>query len=203
MHCPHDLNHDGILEKRDLDLAVQHLCRRGRWGRNDPRTAKITKLMAGLWLSLLSHADKNADDKVTRREWLLLWEEVEQGRRKSTNQVLKETTHLNPRQSDTRRIPSWIKEYFHYKFMLLDVTGDGVIDEEEYVYTMGQYGASEKNAKNAWFLMARGYRVLSYKEFEKLCEDFFLSDDPNTPGNYLSARMYFAPGQQRDESPEP
>lgn len=53
---------------------------------------------------------------------LRLWDEVELGRKK-TSQVVHETSHLNPQQNGTRKIPPWIKEYFHYKFMLLDVTG--------------------------------------------------------------------------------
>ncbi|MPC89800.1 hypothetical protein E2C01_084760 [Portunus trituberculatus] len=33
--------------------------------------------------------------------------------------------------------------------------GDGVLDEEEFVYIMSQHGASETDAKNAWFLMCK------------------------------------------------
>ncbi|XP_050738256.1 sarcoplasmic calcium-binding proteins II, V, VI, and VII-like [Eriocheir sinensis] len=194
-----DVNHDGLLEKRDLEMAAHRLCKRGAWLPDDPRAARVNKLMTNLWLALRRHADRNHDEKVTRNEWVKLWEEVEY-----TWHAVgpAEDSHLTELQNGGgRRYPEWLREYFNYKFMLLDIAGDGVLDEEEFVYIMTQHGASDNDAKNAWFLMCKGRRVLEQAGFEELCEEFFLSDDPTSAGTYLGARLYFLPGEQRDASP--
>ncbi|XP_042228099.1 uncharacterized protein LOC121870368 [Homarus americanus] len=130
---------------------------------------------------------------------MMLWEEIE---KQSRNSPPEESTQLkvNP-EKIIRKPPEWMRDYFYYKFMMLDAAGDGVLDEDEFVYMMTQYGASEQDAKKSWFLMAKGRRVLTREVFEELCEQFFLSDDPNDPGTYLSARLYFIPGEQRDTAP--
>ncbi|XP_042892060.1 sarcoplasmic calcium-binding proteins II, V, VI, and VII-like [Penaeus japonicus] len=193
-----DENHDGVLEERDLNQAAERLCHRYRWPANDPRALRAKALMKDLWLSLRLHADEDQDDKVTRTEWLALWTGVEEKWQKRT---ASEKTHLvTP--GETPTIPSWIREYFHYKFLLFDVAGDGVLDEEEFVYVMTQYGAVEAVAKKAWFLMTQGRLLLRQDSFEQLCEEFFLSDQPTDPGTFLAARLYFLPGEQRDNEPQ-
>ncbi|XP_063861001.1 sarcoplasmic calcium-binding proteins II, V, VI, and VII-like isoform X1 [Scylla paramamosain] len=194
-----DVNRDGLLEKRDFETAGERLCKRGGWLPEDPRAVRVNQLMSNLWLALRKHADRNHDEKVTRLEWLKLWEEVDH----TWSAVGPgENTHLREVvEEEPKRSPEWLREYFNYKFMLLDVSGDGVLDEEEFVYIMSQHGASETDAKNAWFLMCKGRRVLDQAAFEQLCEEFFLSDDPTSAGTYLGARLYFLPGEQRDMVP--
>ncbi|XP_047472803.1 sarcoplasmic calcium-binding proteins II, V, VI, and VII-like [Penaeus chinensis] len=187
-----DENHDGVLEECDLKLAVERLCRRYSWAPDDPRAVRVKALMRDLWLSLRLHVDKDQDDKVTRMEWLSLWRGVQKNASEKTRLTYAE---------EKPAIPSWMKEYFHYKFLLLDVAGDGVLDEEEFVFVMTQYGAVEGVAKKSWFLMTQGRRILPQDSFYRLCEEFFLSDQPTDPGTFLAARLYFLPGEQRASEP--
>ncbi|XP_069978437.1 calexcitin-2-like [Penaeus vannamei] len=186
-----DENQDGVLEECDLKLAVERLCRRYSWAPDDPRALRAKALMRDLWLSLRLHVDEDQDEKVTRTEWLSLWADVQRA---------SERTRLT-HSKESPTIPSWMREYFHYKFLLFDVAGDGVLDEEEFVYVMAQHGAVEGVAKKSWFLMTQGRRLLRQDSFERLCEEFFLSDQPTDPGTFLAARLYFLPGEQRTGGP--
>ncbi|CAL4087989.1 unnamed protein product [Meganyctiphanes norvegica] len=198
-----DINGDGVIERCDLEDAAERLGHRHGWPDCDERLVQVQKSMRNLWVALQSHVDVDHNNKVTRNEWVSMWEEVE---RKSMRResVLTNAFLVPSSESHTGQFyPVWITEYFAYKYSLLDAAGDGTLDEEEYTYVMTQHGATEAQAKKAWVLFSQGQRSISPEQFNCLCEQFLLSDDPNDPGTYLAAKLYFLPGQEPDKDPQP
>ena len=50
-------------------------------------------------------------------------------------------------------LPNWLVRYLKHRFQMLDRSGDGVIDAEEYEYTMEHLGVSPSTARKAFKLI--------------------------------------------------
>jgi hypothetical protein len=57
---------------------------------------------------------------------------------------------------------SWVREYMHFWFDLMDTTGDGDIDEDEYVAVLGYYEINADEAKYCYRKIVADGRVVSW-----------------------------------------
>ena len=69
---------------------------------------------------------------------------------------------------------------------LWDRDGDGKLSADEYVKLEWCYGVTEEAAREAFRHLDRdGDGYLTLEEGMKAIEEFYLSDDPDAPGNWL------------------
>jgi len=90
-------------------------------------------------------------------------------------------------------LPLWFENYIEYKFSLLDRAGDGVLDEEEFEYTLSDsFNISPKECKPAFRMMTKNNEVtIDRKYFRTLALQFYLSNDPCDLGNFINGKLVY------------
>ncbi|XP_037088915.1 uncharacterized protein LOC119109408 [Pollicipes pollicipes] len=61
------------------------------------------------------------------------------------------------------------------------IPGDGVIDEEEFVYVLTDFGGSSE--------------TVTFEYFRQLAEEYYMSNDPAAVGNFLTGKLDFVSGE--------
>lgn len=69
-----DLNKDGVLSYQDFLWAKDKICYMSGWKIDSEKYKKAEKLFKNIWISLEEVADSNHDGKITKNEWLTMWE---------------------------------------------------------------------------------------------------------------------------------
>lgn len=160
----HDLDHDGALRRDDYVEYTRRLAaERGL----PPGSAKHDELLSkflGFWNALNQGADANGDNRVTLPEWLTFFDRMLTARNATV---------------DLRPIGDSV-------FGMLDKNGDGVITIEEYRWLFSSGGVSPALADDSFrrIDVDRDGRVTP-SELSSHLSEFFLSNDPAAPGNWL------------------
>ena len=83
-------------------------------------------------------------------------------------------------------LPTWLHDYLTYRFDLLDRTGDGEIDSEEFEYVLTEFGIRGKDSKQAFEIFSQhGAVKVDFVYFVRLFEEFGGRESP--PSSSLSA----------------
>lgn len=123
-----DCNHNGTIEKKDFDLALDRVGQLRKFPAGSPKLQEVQDNLGYVWEHLKKVADRDNDGTVSEQEWLKMWEEAV-----SANQD-----------------PAWVKRYQNFLFEVEDVSGDGKVDENEYVAAYKQYGIAADESKTAF-----------------------------------------------------
>ncbi|GBP51102.1 Calexcitin-2 [Eumeta japonica] len=104
---------------------------------------------------------------------------------------------------DYARDPSaalnWQQLYCRFMFQLEDASADGTIDCEEFTTVCSSYGihpdecklAFQNMAKNFSPFLEQGKSNVSWEEFQELWKEYFSTEDPSAPGNFIFGRTSF------------
>ena len=93
---------------------------------------------------------------------------------------------------DDTILPGWLHEYLTYRFDLLDRTGDGEIDMDEYQYVLSEFGIRERDTKQAFQIFSQhGTIRVDFTYFVRLFEEYYLSDNPADLGNFVNGKLEF------------
>ncbi|XP_038222673.1 calexcitin-2-like [Zerene cesonia] len=163
----YDADESGFVEKKDFEEGLNRLAKHQGWKDTDPIYAKVKEVAADIWEGLRKMSDVDNDGKVTLEEWMTMWD------------------------FQGTELPEWNKLYAKIIFQVQDATGDGVIDQDEYVQVHSAFGVPKDVAAESFKKLSQGKSTLNLQEFEKLFTEFFLSDDLNAPGNYIFASTKF------------
>jgi Ca2+-binding EF-hand superfamily protein len=165
MFAAFDADCDGYLREEDFRALV------ARWGRlpgAEPGTelrARIETLLMGWWAALLEAGDANGDGSVDMDELLSLVD----------------------------RLPAMIAEVTATAdtvFDAVDSNGDGRISPEEHRRLVETWNGQPVDMTGVFELLdLNGDGYLSREEFARLWRQFWISDDPVDPGNWLCGRI--------------
>lgn len=104
---------------------------------------------------------------------------------------------------ENTKLPKWLYKYLLFRFNLLDRTGDGIIDHEEFEYVLSEFGVSERVARQAFTIFTQNDTLeLDFDYFVQLFEEYYLSDDPSDLGNFINGKLEFGDLESSDEEPE-
>ncbi len=165
-----DIDQNGLIEYRDFQHVIEVLAEERGWTPQDPEFHRLMASNQGLWMAIQSFCDVNEDGSVTPDEWL---EYHAQALHRA-----KEFNHLIPGFETTLgAFTAFIRE-------LLDSDGDGLITQEDYL-TLGRAHNIEDEQSLATFQMIdqNGDGTLTLDEVATLVRQFYLSDNPEEPGN--------------------
>ncbi|XP_043190032.1 calexcitin-2-like isoform X2 [Amphibalanus amphitrite] len=219
-----DRDKNGRLTFSDFCLLRDHICQLSGWQPGSAKRRHAEDLFLHMWHDLQLQADVDHDDVITANEWLLMWENIYKGLRayfkrkkqhpallsaplksSSSNSSLTadpevaapaDSPEPDKEQTEKNPWPEWIHAYLQYRFNLYDRTGDGVIDEEEFVYVLTDFGVRERFSRQAWKMFTQGSgESLSFDFFCQLAEQYYLSNDPADAGNFLTGKLDFVAGE--------
>lgn len=165
-----DVDSNGVIEYQDFRMAMDTLVLEKKLDQMSPRYLDLVTANKSLWKMLVEPLDLNFDGEISQSEWLafhikaFLLEPSEGGLDPEFSLVMKATA----------------------KFFceLLDIDGDGVVTLENYVSFCGSYRVGENEAVIGFSMFDRDRnQQLSVEEVAQLVREFYLSPDPEAPGN--------------------
>ncbi len=161
----YDYNKDGFVERRDYEQAAQGIADHlGLPSGSEVREKHTVEFMAG-WEQIRQVADQDGDDRVTLDEFLTVNEFV-----------------LSHREIFERLILGTAENLMSWQ----DKDKDGRVSWDEFLGSVLVFGQTQAEAEEAFRHLDRdadGY--LDKEEWLRNTEEFFLSDDPDAPGNWL------------------
>ncbi|XP_041968169.1 calexcitin-2 [Aricia agestis] len=165
-----DVNQSGTIERKDFELAIEKICSLRGWKPGDPKHTETHEVMIKVWEGLRKRADSNKDGQVSVEEWVSMWNEYAQNPSAALN---------------------WQQQYCQFMFQLEDASADGAIDSDEFTTVCSSYGIDPQECKVAFAKMAKGKASVSWEEFQDLWKEYFSTEDPSAPGNFIFGRTSF------------
>jgi len=165
-----DVNQSGTIEKKDFELAIEKICSLRGWSQGNAKHTETYDTMIKIWDGLRQRADANKDGQVSVDEWCSMWNEYA----------------LSP-----DKALEWQQRYMNFMFDLEDASNDGSIDVDEFTTVCSCYGLQPGECKTAFSKMSKGKETVSREEFKELWKQFFSSEDPSTPGNFIFGKTNF------------
>ena len=159
-----DNDNSGFVDAADLDRVARNLA--GAIGAK-PGSRPYATLQArygGLW-RVVADADGNSDGRVTLREWL-----------KANDEML----------DSPARYDEVIGQLVDQVFDLLDADHDGSVTVGEYSSWLAASHVTADVAEEAFRMIdLNADGIISKDELTHIFLDFYYSDDPQAPGNWL------------------
>jgi Ca2+-binding EF-hand superfamily protein len=160
-----DYDGDGVISAADFDLAARNVCRAFDFPPESVEFERVQTTYNALWVAIHQKASRDADGRIGRAQFVT-----------SCAETIFETDGFAESEAKLAQV----------MFDLLDADGNGVVDVEECVTWFSAYGVSENDAIKAFQHIDRdGDGSLDRDEVLAAIEDFYLSDDPHAPGNWL------------------
>jgi steroid delta-isomerase-like uncharacterized protein len=157
-----DANHSGYLEYADFDALLTNLAQLSEMAAGSPEYEQLQSGFRTRWDHIRQFAETNRDEHVRLDEWLAYCSELVQSPDK-VEQEWVSTARLNAR--------------------LMDRDGDGLVSLEEFAAFRANLDTDNRAIFERFDLNGDGY--IPGDEFPELFRQFFLSDDPDAPGNWF------------------
>lgn len=167
-----DEDDNGFIEARDFELRADRMAKARNVTDEDER-AKLQDRVMTWWEHLCVIADFDDDDRVTREEWETYWESIEAG--------------VNQEGEGSERTLQSLVQAARGTFRAIN-TSDGPISEEEYADWLTAWGVEESGS--AFQRLDRNGRGnLTEEDVVEAVKEFYLSNDPEAPGNTLYGEL--------------
>lgn len=165
MFAAFDADGDGYLREEDFRSLVARWSLLPAVAPGTELRAKVESLLMGWWAALLEEGDINGDGAVDMGELLLLVD----------------------------KLPAMVGDVTataETVFDAVDANGDGVISPEEHRTLVETWNGQPVDMTGVFErLDLNGDGHLSRDEFALLWRQFWISDDPAAPGNWLCGRL--------------
>ncbi|XP_044761601.1 calexcitin-2 isoform X2 [Coccinella septempunctata] len=169
-HVFFDVNQSGTIDRKDFELAIEKVCSLRGWASGSEEYRRTFNSMIEIWEGLRQRADSNKDGQVSVEEWASMWDDYS----KRPENALE-----------------WQTQYMRFMFELEDASGDGSIDVDEFTSVCSCYGLEAGECREAFTKMSQGQKNVTYEQFEHLWKQFFMSENPQEPGNYIFGKTRF------------
>ena len=160
-----NFNKNGVLEKADYEHFAQNLSQAYAL---TPGTAVYATMHAetmALWDFIHNVADQDGDHRITLAEFIAAYSALT---------------------DNDETFQQLLMGYAEYVIRTGDQDGDGKLNENEYATILWCYGISDEDARTAFrHLVGDGSAYLTLAAMEKVFAEFFRSDDPAAPGNWM------------------
>jgi Ca2+-binding EF-hand superfamily protein len=160
----HDLDRDGALEKSDYVEYTRRLAGKRGIGPGSPKYDELLARFLSFWDMLRQTADRNQDERVTPREWFACFERLLESPASAQN----------------------MKPIGDAVFGMLDRNDDGVVTLEEYKWLYSSGGLDPNLAADSFKRLDTDHDgQITTAELSARLFEFFMSDDPASPGSWL------------------
>lgn len=160
-----DFDQNGVLEKSDYEHFARNLAEAYDLVPGTHQYASMHAETMALWDFIQNVADKNGDQQISPEEFIAAYTEMTDH---------DETFH------------QLLGGYASFVIRMGDRDGDGKLDEDEYATILWCYGIADDPARAAFRrLAASGSGLMTTAAMERVFAEFFRSDDPHAPGNWM------------------
>jgi len=167
-----DEDENGFIEANDFKLRAERLAE-SRGVTDEEIRSKMRDRVMTWWEHLCAIADFDDDDRVTREEWETYWESIDAG----ANQGGKES----------EKTIQTLEQAARGTFKAIN-TDSGPITEEEYADWLEAWGVEESTP--AFQRLDRDESgTLNEDNLIEAVKEFYLSNDPEAPGNSLYGEL--------------
>jgi len=161
-----DYDKSGALERKDYAAVGERMAAERGWAPGSPEYVYLNQKLMEDWEEAQRFADTNNDNKISLDEWLVFCDHF------INDEAMYQVTVTN--------IAGAIIE-------AVDGDGDGRIVPAEWATVFRVYGwQDETTALETFRLLDRdGDGLVTKEELLATLDDFFMSDDPNEPSNFM------------------
>ncbi|CAD5111506.1 DgyrCDS812 [Dimorphilus gyrociliatus] len=194
-HTFYDSNKNGCIEWKDFVLARENICKMNGWKLGSEKFMYVHQVFTKLWQELNECADENTDGKVSTDEWLSFWlkDYIELKERQNIEAKKQKKKPNEIHMNIYENVPVWLEDYIQYKFNLLNRTGDGIVDGDEFEYTLGLFDIPAKDCRTAFIMLTENNsKKINFPYFRKLALQYYRSDDETDVGNFINGRLTFS-----------
>jgi len=161
-----DFDRNGVIEKADFVAIAENLCI--LWGvkENDPKHDEIVRKFTEGWVAFDLFVNGEEKGKANWEHWIHFAEERIVG--------------------DESSFGLYVENYVGGLFDNFDADKDGYIDLDEYIDLFVAYRIEVRFAAKSFMKIDRNKDgLISRGELITAVKEFFRSDDPDAPGNWL------------------
>jgi hypothetical protein len=167
-----DEDDNGFVEARDFEMRAERLIE-ARNVTADAARERLNERVMDWWEHLCALADIDDDDRVTREEWQTYWESIQVGIDQGGDGANKTLQSLKRAARGTFRAIN---------------TGGGPITQDDYAEWLAAWGV-DRSAEAFDRLDRDDSGVLTEDNVIEAVKEFYLSNDPNAPGNALYGEL--------------
>jgi Ca2+-binding EF-hand superfamily protein len=160
-----DLDRNGVLERLDYEQFSRNLIDAFGLAVDPTKAASIRAQTMALWEFVRGLADSDGDGTVHLDEFLAGYGALT---------------------DDDATFQALLMGYASFVMSTADRDGDGLLDVDDYAAILGCYGIADAAAREAFARIDRdGDGALSVEDMEANFDEYFRSDDPDAPGNWM------------------
>lgn len=160
-----DSDKNGVLEQRDYEQFARNLSQAYNLAPGTAAYAAMHAETMALWDFVHQVADQDGDHRITPAEFIAAYGALT---------------------DDDTTFHQLLMSYAEYVIRTGDQDGDGNLDETEYATILCCYGIAAADARTAFrYLVTDGSGYLTNRAMEQIFAEFFRSDDPASPGNWM------------------
>ncbi|KAK2149574.1 hypothetical protein LSH36_446g02050 [Paralvinella palmiformis] len=143
-----------------------HICKLSGWKDGSPKYKRCQELFREIWSNLQVEGDSDTDGSISQEEWLNMWTNIYRGKLAYEREKAKHKS---------------------------DENSDGVIDAEEFEYTLSDgFNMPAKDCRNAFMMFSEaGQKKVDLPYFRQLALQYYLSTDPVALGNFINGRLSY------------
>jgi len=160
-----DMDHDGFVGKGDYEQYAKRFCEVQGYAPDSPQCQAAYAQNMAIWEQVRQVADKDGDNRVSLEEFLHSYDIT-----------------LN----DDKVFEQLVTQFGQAMLALWDRDGDGRLSRVEWAALLGCYGIGEEALRETYAHIdpdGRGY--LALEELMERVKEFYRSEDPDAPGNWL------------------
>ena len=161
----YDVDKNGFVEQADYEQIVQNLATTLGFPPGSPEYIRLHAKHMAVWHGMQQLGSTPGSQRVSREERLAGYDRL-----------------LDDKDRFLATVGSWSDTLIE----LSDQDGDGRLSQQEYVANLRSFNVDEAAAHEAFRRLDQdrdGY--LTHAELSRSVEEFFYSEDPDAPGNWL------------------